>query len=93
MAAGVIRRTYFWVVINVSLETARTIIDQGLNDFDSLGESTKADTKTLCTTIRRPGRRIINPRENISDQPPTIRDPDHLISMVAEKRLLMTTYA
>ena len=45
------------------------------------------------TTIRRPGGMIINPRANISDQPPTIRDPGHLISMVVEKRILMTAYA
>ena len=35
---------------------------------------------------------IINPRANIDDQPPTIRDPVHLISMVAKKRLLVTAY-
>ena len=56
-------------------------------------EFTEADTKTLCTNIRRPCGMIINPRENIADQPPTIRDPGHLISMVGEKRLLMTAYA
>ena len=48
--------------------------------------------KTLCTTIRRPGRMIINMRANIADQPPTIRDPDHLILMVSEKCLLVTAY-
>ena len=48
--------------------------------------------KTLCTTIRRPAGIIINPRANITDQLPTIRDPGHLISTVAEKRLLMTAY-
>ena len=36
---------------------------------------------------------IIHPRNNITDQPPTIRDPSHLIYMIAEKRLLMTAYA
>ena len=36
---------------------------------------------------------IINPRANIADKPPTIRDPGDLISMVAKKRLLMTAYA
>ena len=36
---------------------------------------------------------IINPRDNIGDQNPTIFDPGHLISMVADKRLLMTAYA
>ena len=35
---------------------------------------------------------IINPRANISDQPPTICDRVNLISMIAEKRLLMTAY-
>ena len=36
---------------------------------------------------------IINLRANIADKLPTIRDPRHLISMVAEKRLLTTAYA
>ena len=49
--------------------------------------------KKLCTTIRCLGGMINNLRANISDQPPTIRDPGHLISMVADKRLLMTAYA
>ena len=65
----------------------------GLDDFDSLVEFTEADMKTLCTTIRCPGGMIINPRANIADQPPTIRDPGHLVSMVAEKNLLVTAYA
>ena len=49
--------------------------------------------KTLCTNIRRPSGMIINLRANIVDKPPTIRDPGHIISMVADKRLLMTAYA
>ena len=36
---------------------------------------------------------IINLRANIADQTPTIRDPGHHISVVAEKGLLMTAYA
>ena len=56
-------------------------------------EFTKADMKILCTTIRRPGGKIINTRANIADQPPTIRDPGHLIAIVAEKRLLVNAYA
>ena len=92
MAAVVIMRTYFRFVINVSAETSRTAIDQGLDEFDSLVEFAKADMKALCTTIRRPGVMIINPRADIADQPPTICDPGHLISMVAEKRLLVTAY-
>ena len=86
-------RTYFRVVINVSSETAWTIIDKGLDDFNSLVEFTESDRKTLCTTISCPGGMIINPRANITDEPPNIRDPGHLISMVAEKRLLMIAYA
>ena len=92
MAAVLITRTYFRFVINVSSETSRTIINQGLDDFDSLVEFTKADMKTLCMTIRCPGGMIINTRANIDDQPPTICDPGHLISMLPEKRLLMTAY-
>ena len=59
MSAVVIMRTYFRDVINVSAEKARTIIDQGLDDFDSLVGFTKADMKTLCTSIRLPGRMSI----------------------------------
>ena len=72
---------------------SRTITDQRIDDLDPSVESTKADMKTLCTTSRCPFGMIVNPRANIADQPPTIRDPSHLISMVAEKRLLMTAYA
>ena len=93
MASVAIMRTYFRDVINVSAETARTIINQGLDDFDSLVEFTEADMKTLCTNIRRPGGMITNPRANNSDLPPTICDPGHLISMVAKNCLLMTAYA
>ena len=82
MASVAITRTYFRAVINVSAEMSRTIIDQGINDFNSLVEFTEADMKTLCTTIRCPGGMMINPRANIADQPPNIRDPVHLISMV-----------
>ena len=55
-------------------------------------EFTEADMKTLCTTIRCPGGMIINPRANIADQPPTIRDTSHLILMISEKHLLVTAY-
>ena len=88
-----IMRTYFRVVINVSSETGQTIINQGIDEFDSLVEFTKADMNTLCTAIRHPGRMIINLRANISDQPPTFRDPGYRIYMVAKKRLLMNAYA
>ena len=84
MAAVVIMRTFFRHVINVSAEMDRTIMDQGLDDFNFLVEFAKADMKTLCTTIHRPGGMINNHRAYIADQPPTIRDPGHLISMVAE---------
>ena len=79
--------------MNISAETARTIIYQGLNDFDSLVESFEAHMKTLCTTICCLGAMINNLRVNIAEQTPTIRDPGHLISMGAEKGLLMTAYA
>ena len=92
MAAVAIMRTYSQEVTNVSAETAQIIIDQGLDDFDSLVEFTKADMKTLCTTIRRPRRMINNPRENIDEQPTTILDPCYIISMVSKKSLLMTAW-
>ena len=93
MTAVAIIRTYFRDVINVSAETAWTIINQGLDDFDSLVEFNEADIKTLCMTIHHPGGMINNPRANLADRPPITRDPGHLILMVAEKRPLMTTYA
>ena len=49
MAAVTIIRTYFQDVINVSAETARTIIGQVLDDFDYFVEFTKADMKMLVT--------------------------------------------
>ena len=93
MVAVAITRMYFRVVINVSEETSRTIINQVLDDFDYLVELTEADMKTLCTTILCPCGMIIYPRDIISDQHPTISDPGHLIYMVAEKRILVTAYA
>ena len=92
-AAVTITRTYFWDVIDVLEETDQTIIDQGINDFDSLVEFTKADIKTLCTTICCPGGMVLNPRANIVDQPPIICDSGHLIYMLAEIQLLMNAYA
>ena len=62
MTAVAIIRTYFRDVINVSAETAWTIINQGLDDFDSLVEFNEADMKTLCMTIHHPGGMINNPR-------------------------------
>ena len=59
--------TYCRVVINVTAETAQTIIDQELDEFDSLVESTEVDMNTLCTTIRCPDGMIINTRDNIAD--------------------------
>ena len=63
MASVAIMITYFQDVINVSTETARNIIDQGLDDFNSLVVFTEADMKTLCTTIHYPGGMINNSRE------------------------------
>ena len=85
MAAVTIMRAYFRNVINVSTETAQTIIDQGLDDLDSLVEFTEVDMKTLCTTIHRPGRTINNSRANIADRPPTIREHGQLVSPLPSK--------
>ena len=49
MAEIAIMITYFRDVFNVSAETARTIINQGLDDFDSLVEFTESDMKKLVT--------------------------------------------
>ena len=86
-------RLYLEDVINVSASTARLITNQGLDDFDELSDFSEEDMKTLCNTIRRPGGSIVNPRADQPNQPPTIRDPGNVISMVAEKRLVMTSYA
>ena len=91
--AAVLMRLYLEDVINVSAATARLITNQGLDDFNELSDFSEEDMKTLCNTIRRPGGSIDNPRSDLSNQPPTIRDPGNVISMVAEKRLVMTSYA
>ena len=88
-----IMKTYLQTVVNVTAATARLIIDQGLDDFDELDGFTEDDMKTLCNTIRRPGGTIPNPRARTSGQPPTIKDPGNVVSMVAEKRLILTAYA
>ena len=92
MAAVAITRTYFRDVIDVTSETVWTIIDQGLNEFNSLVEYNKVDMKTLCTTIRCQSGMIINPRANFAAQPPTLRDPSHFISMVSKKHHTMPAY-
>ena len=86
-------RAFLEDVINVAAPTARLITNQGLDDFDELSGFSEEDMKTLCNAIRRPGGSIVNPRAALPDQPPTIRDPGNVISMVAEKRLVMTAYA
>ena len=91
--ANTIMRTYLRNVVNVSAATASLIIDQGMNDFDELDGFSEDDMKTLCNTIRRPGGSIPNPRARIAGQPPVIRDPGNVVSMVAEKRLILTAYA
>ena len=88
-----IMKTYLQTVVNVTAATARLIIDQGLDDFDELDGFSEDDMKTLCYTIRRPGGTIPNPRARTSGQPPTIKDPGNVVSMVAEKRLILTAYA
>ena len=91
--AAVLMRVFLEDVINVAASTARLITNQGLEDFDELKDFSEEDMRTLCNTIRRPGGSIPNPRAAQADQPPTIRDPGSVISMVAEKRLVMTAYA
>ena len=86
-------RTYFADIVSVSAENARTIVDQGLDNFTTLSDFTEDDMKTLSTTVCRPGGIIVNPRAALADQPPTIRDPGHLISVVTEKQLIMMVYA
>ena len=88
-----IMKTYLQAVVNVSAPTSRLIIDQGLDDFDELDGFSEDDMKTLCNTIRRPGGSIPNPRARTTGQHPIIRDPGNVISMVAEKRLILTAYA
>ena len=61
--------------------------------FDELDGFSENYMRTLCTTIRRPGGSIPNPRVAVRGQPPIIRDPGNVISMVAEKRLILTAYA
>ena len=91
--ANAIMRTYLQTVVNVSAATARLIIDQGMDDFDELDGFSEDDMRTLCTNIRRPGGSIPNPRVAVRGQPPIIRDPRNVISMVVEERLILTAYA
>ena len=83
--ANAIMRTYLQTVVNFSAATARLITDQGMDDFDELDGFSENYMRTLCTTIRRPGGSIPNPRVAVRGQPPIIRDPGNVISMVAEK--------
>ena len=92
MANIVIMRTYFQDVVNVSAEASRIIVDQGLDDFITLVDFSEVDMKTLCAAVCRPGGMIINPQAHVPNQPTEIRDPGHVVSMVSEKRLVMTAY-
>ena len=80
-------------MINTSTDTVRTIVNQGLDDFNTLADFSESDMKMLCARVSRSGGMIPNPTANVAGQPPTIRDPGHVISMVAGKRLIMTAYA
>ena len=91
--ANAIMRTYLQTVVNVSAATSRLINDKGMDDFDELDDFSEDDMRTLCTNIRRPGGSITNPRVAVRGQPPIIRDPRNVISMVAEERLILTAYA
>ena len=93
MASIAIMRNYVADIVNFSAETARTIINQGLDDFTTLSDFTKDDMKTLYTAVCCPGGMIVNPRASLADQSPAICDPGHLISMVVENCLIMTVYA
>ena len=88
-----IMRLYLETVVNISAATVHQITDQGMDDFDELDGFSEDDIRTLCTTIRRPGGTIPNQRVAVRDQLPIIRDPGNVISMVAEKRLILTAYA
>ena len=88
-----IMKTYLQAVVNVTAATARLIINQGMDDFDELKGFSEDDMKTLCNTFRRPGGSIPNPRARTTGQPPIIKDPGNVISIVAEKRLILTAYA
>ena len=79
MANIAIMRTYFQDVVNVSAETSRIIVDQGLDDFSTLVDFSEADMKTLCATVRRPGGTIANPQAHVENQPAEIRDPGHVV--------------
>ena len=83
--ANAIMKTYLQAVVNVSAATSRLINDKGMDDFDELDDFSEDDMRTLCTNIRRPGGSITNPRVAVRSQPPIIRDPGNIISMVAEK--------
>ena len=90
--AAAIMRVYLETVVNISDPTAYLITKQGLDEFDELKDFSENDMRTLSLTIRRPGDSIPNPRATDSGQPPTIRDPVNLISIFAEKRLVLTAY-
>ena len=88
-----IMRTYLETVVNVSAATARLITDQDMDDFNELDGFSEDDMRSLCTTIRRTGCSIPNLRVVVRGQPLIIRYPGNVLSMVAEKRLILTAYA
>ena len=74
-------RVYLENVVNVSAPTTQIIATWGLDDYNELTNFTKDNVSTLCVTIHPPGGMWMNPQAAVAGQPPTIRDPGHVVSM------------
>ena len=74
-------RVYLKNVVKVSAPTTQIITDHGLNNYNELTNFTKDNMRTLCVKINCLGDIVMNPQAAVVGQPPTIRDPCHVVLM------------
>ena len=67
--------------------------DQGLDDYNTLTNFAEEYMKTLCVSIHRPGGLIPNPQAGVQRQPVDVQSPGRVVSMIAKKQLLLTSFA
>ena len=79
--------------INTSVSISRSITYQGLDNMIGLLYFSKLGMNALAKSIQYLGGTKSNPRDSVAGQPPTIINPVNLVSIVAEKCLIITAYA
>ena len=86
--------TYLRDAISIGDPVARrqAIQDEGLNVITDFTEFEKKDIETLCSSVRKPGGTIPNPKAAAANAPATIPNPGYSIPAICEKRLVSAAY-